>query len=225
MRVWKSDIKGYLLRLLICSAGLALYGFSNTIGIKAGGAGTNAWSTLALGISGKSGLSFGTATFLVSLLIILIDIFGKGQLGLGTVLNIVLIPVFSDLFLLLFTGIPPVSNVIAGTAVSLIGQTLCSFATIFYMMPELGCGPRDTLMVLVGKRFPRVPIGVIKFCVEITALLIGVLLGAPFGPGTVLIMVLQAAIFQAVCRILRFEPRDITHEVFAETFRNLTHRA
>ena len=224
MRTWKKDIKGYLLRILFCSAALALYGFSNLIGVKAGGAGTNAWNTLALGISGKSGLSFGTATFMVSLVIIIIDIVGKGQLGLGTVLNIILIPVFSDLFLILFSWLPTASGVITGTILSLIGQTLCSFATIFYMMPEMGCGPRDTLMVLVGKRFPRVPIGVIKFCVELAVLLAGVLLGAPFGPGTVLIMVLQAAIFQMVCRILRFEPRDITHEVFRETVRNLTGR-
>ena len=224
MRTWKKDIKGYLLRILFCSAALALYGFSNLIGVKAGGAGTNAWNTLALGISGKSGLSFGTATFMVSLVIIIIDIVGKGQLGLGTVLNIILIPVFSDLFLMLFSWLPTASGVITGTILSLIGQTLCSFATIFYMMPEMGCGPRDTLMVLVGKRFPRVPIGVIKFCVELAVLLAGVLLGAPFGPGTVLIMVLQAAIFQMVCRILRFEPRDITHEVFRETFRNITGR-
>lgn len=224
MRTWKKDIKGYLLRILFCSAALALYGFSNLIGVKAGGAGTNAWNTLALGISGKSGLSFGTATFMVSLVIIIIDIVGKGQLGLGTVLNIILIPVFSDLFLILFSWLPTASGVITGTILSLIGQTLCSFATIFYMMPEMGCGPRDTLMVLVGKRFPRVPIGVIKFCVELAVLLAGVLLGAPFGPGTVLIMVLQAAIFQMVCRILRFEPRDITHEVFRETFRNITGR-
>ena len=224
MRTWKKDIKGYLLRILFCSAALALYGFSNLIGVKAGGAGTNAWNTLALGISGKSGLSFGTATFMVSLVIIIIDIVGKGQLGLGTVLNIILIPVFSDLFLMLFSWLPTASGVITGTILSLIGQTLCSFATVFYMMPEMGCGPRDTLMVLVGKRFPRVPIGVIKFCVELAVLLAGVLLGAPFGPGTVLIMVLQAAIFQMVCRILRFEPRDITHEVFRETFRNITGR-
>ena len=224
MRTWKKDIKGYLLRILFCSAALALYGFSNLIGVKAGGAGTNAWNTLALGISGKSGLSFGTATFMVSLVIIIIDIVGNGQLGLGTVLNIILIPVFSDLFLILFSWLPTASGVITGTILSLIGQTLCSFATIFYMMPEMGCGPRDTLMVLVGKRFPRVPIGVIKFCVELAVLLAGVLLGAPFGPGTVLIMVLQAAIFQMVCRILRFEPRDITHEVFRETFRNITGR-
>lgn len=224
MRTWKKDIKGYLLRILFCSAALALYGFSNLIGVKAGGAGTNAWNTLALGISGKSGLSFGTATFMVSLVIIIIDIVGKGQLGLGTVLNIILIPVFSDLFLMLFYWLPTADGVIIGTILSLIGQTLCSFATIFYMMPEMGCGPRDTLMVLVGKRFPRVPIGVIKFCVELAALLAGVLLGAPFGPGTVLIMMLQAAIFQMVCRILRFEPRDITHEVFRETFRNITGR-
>ena len=112
MRTWKKDIKGYLLRILFCSAALALYGFSNLIGVKAGGAGTNAWNTLALGISGKSGLSFGTATFMVSLVIIIIDIVGKGQLGLGTVLNIILIPVFSDLFLILFSWLPTASGVI-----------------------------------------------------------------------------------------------------------------
>ena len=54
------------------------------------------------------------------------------------------------------------------------------------MWPGLGCGPRDTLMVIIGKRFPKAPIGFIKFCMELVVLLIGVLLGAPFGLGTVL---------------------------------------
>ena len=49
--------------------------------------------------------------------------------------------------------------------------------------------------------------------------------GAPFGIGTVLVMALQASIFQGVCRITRYEPRDIRHEDLADTLRNLLKKA
>ena len=74
-------------------------------------------------------------------------------------------------------------------------------------------------MILIGKRFPKVPIGTFKFAIEAVALLAGALMGAPFGLGTVLVMVLQASIFQLVCRVLRYEPRNVHHEDVAETWR------
>ena len=101
-----TSIKGYIRRTLVCVAGLAAIGFGNLFGVLAGSAGTNAWNTLSLGISGRTGISFGTATFAVSVLIIVIDLIGRGRLGFGTVLNMVLIPVFSDLFLKLLSFIP-----------------------------------------------------------------------------------------------------------------------
>ena len=68
----------YVKRFALCILGLALYGFGCVLGVKAGDAGTNAWSTLALGFGAKAGLSYGTATFLISLVIITIDLLGKG---------------------------------------------------------------------------------------------------------------------------------------------------
>ena len=53
------------------------------------------------------------------------------------------------------------------------------------------------------------------------ALLAGLLLGAPFGLGTVLVMVLQASIFQLACKITRYEPRSVTHENILDTCRGL----
>ena len=73
-------------------------------------------------------------------------------------------------------------------------------------------------MVIVGRKFPKAPIGTVKFGLEIAVLVVGIVLGAPFGIGTVLVMALQAAIFQFVCRICRYEPRDIVHEDFADTY-------
>ena len=96
---------------------------------------------------------------------------------------------------------------------------ILSFAMVLYMIPALGCGPRDTLMVIVGNKFPKAPIGAAKFVIDVFALGIGVLLGAPFGIGTVLVMVLQAGIFQFACRVCRFEPRSVNHEDIADTVR------
>ena len=214
--------KGYGKRFLFCVLSLALFGFGNLLGVKAGAAGTNAWNTLSLGLSEKFGLSFGNATLLISVVIILVDLLGQGKLGFGTVLNVLLIPWFSDWYLASFHFVPEVSGVLAGTVCTLLGQVVVSFATILYMKPGLGCGPRDTMMILIGKRFPKVPIGAVKLGMELAVLLAGSLMGAPLGVGTVLILILQAGIFQMACRVTRYEPRAVIHESFGDTWHRLT---
>ena len=218
-------IKEYLKRFFICTLGLACFAVGNVFGIHAGSAGTNAWNTLALGISGSTALSFGMITLLISALVILLDIIFKGRIGFGTLMNAILISWFSDLFLEASRFLPTAQNQLIGAVLTITGQTIISFSTILYMSPGLGCGPRDTLMVIIGKRFPRAPIGFIKFFMELVVMLIGVLLGAPFGLGTVLIMALQASIFQIACRVCRYDPRNSVHEDIPATIRRLTHNA
>ena len=214
--------KEYIRRFLLCALGLACFSVGNVFGVHAGSAGTNAWNTLALGISGTTSLSFGTVTLLISVLVIVIDIIFKGRIGFGTLMNALLISWFSDLLLGIFNFLPYAQNQFIGAALTIIGQTIISFSTILYMWPGLGCGPRDTLMVIIGKRFPKAPIGFIKFCMELVVLLIGVLLGAPFGLGTVLIMALQATIFQFASRICHYDPRNFVHEDIFDTIRRIT---
>ena len=214
--------KEYIRRFLLCALGLACFSVGNVFGVHAGSAGTNAWNTLALGISGTTSLSFGTVTLLISVLVIVIDVIFKGRIGFGTLMNALLISWFSDLLLGIFDFLPYAQNQFIGAALTIIGQTIISFSTILYMWPGLGCGPRDTLMVIIGKRFPKTPIGFIKFCMELVVLLIGVLLGAPFGLGTVLIMALQATIFQFASRICHYDPRNFVHEDIFDTIRRIT---
>ena len=217
----ENSLQGYLKRTLLCVASFALFGIGNVFGILAGEAGTNAWNTLALGLVNKLGVRFGAATFAISAVIILIDIIGKGRLGIGTLLNMVRIPVFSDLFLILLAFIPSAESQAMGVVYTMIGQLISAFASVFYMRTALGAGPRDTLMVILGKKVPKVPIGAVKLSIELIALAAGVLLGAPFGLGTVLATVLQSALFQMACRICRFEPRAVVHADFVQLFRDL----
>lgn len=214
-------MKEYTKRVLVCVIGLALCGLGSALGVLAGEVGTNSWNTLALGLQRLTSLSFGTCTFLVSLAIVVIDLLGRGKLGFGSLLNVILVAWFSDFFLGHLAFLPVADSAALGLAYTLAGQFLMAFATLLYMVPALGCGPRDTLMVLIGKKVPKVPIGVVRFCIEAAALAAGLLLGAPFGLGTVLVVALQASIFQLACRVTKVEPRSIVHEDFAATCRRI----
>ncbi len=213
--------KEYSKRFAICVLGLALYGLGNACGVMAGAAGTNAWNTLTIGLTDSFGISFGMGSFIISLAVILIDIIGKGKIGFGTILNIFIISIFSDLWIKFLTSLALPENMAVGVAWTLFGQFVISFSTILYMSPALGCGPRDTLMVIIGKKFPKAPIGAVKFGIEIAVLVVGVLMGAPFGIGTVLVMALQASIFQLACKICHFEPRSLQHEDVLDTLRRI----
>lgn len=213
--------KNYPKRLLLCITGLMLYGLGSFFGVIAGSAGTNAWSTLSLGLAEKLQVSYGTGNIIISVIVLGVDLLCKGKLGLGSVLNAFLVAVFSDFFINTLTFFPPADNMLLGVVYTLLGQVIVSFATIVYMLPALGCGPRDTLLVIIGRRFARLPIGTVKFGMEIFVLLLGVLLGAPFGLGTVLVLALQASIFQLVCRICHYEIRDMEHEDLIDTYRYL----
>lgn len=213
--------KNYPKRLLLCVTGLMLYGLGSFFGVIAGSAGTNAWSTLSLGLAGKLGVSYGTGNIIISILVLGVDLLCRGKLGVGSVLNAFLVALFSDFFIGTFTFIPPAENMALGVVYTLLGQVIIAFATIVYTLPALGCGPRDTLLVTIGRRFARFPIGTVKFGMEIFVLLLGVALGAPFGLGTVLVLALQASIFQLVCRLCRYEIRSIEHEDLIDTYRYL----
>lgn len=216
--------KEYVKRFSLCILSLVFFSFSNFASVRAGSAGTNAWSTLSLGLSGKFGMSFGTATLMISLVIIAIDLLGRGKLGFGSFFNALLVPVFSDIYLAVLDFIPVASNMATGVIWTLVGQLILSFGTIFYMSPALGAGPRDTMMILIGKKVPKVPIGAVKFGIEMVALLVGFLMGAPVGIGTILVLVLQASMFQFACKIMRYEPRNVDHESVFDTCRRMVAR-
>ena len=218
-------LKDYAKRLLVCLCGLALYALGNYFGVLAGSAGTNGWNTMALGLSNVTGMTFGTGVFTIGIALLVIDYLGKGKLGVGTFLNVFLISWLSDVFLRVLTFIPDPPNTAVGVFYALLGQMIIAFATVLYMRPGLGAGPRDTLMVIVSKALPRMPVGLVKFIIEMAALGAGILMGAPFGIGTVLVIALQASFFQFACWVCKFVPREVINEDLADTWRRLRGRA
>ena len=81
-------------RFLKLNFGLAIYGVGLAMMVHAG-IGIPPWDVLAQGLSIQSSLSFGQATIVVSLLVMLLWIPLRVRPGIGSVLNAILVGQFS----------------------------------------------------------------------------------------------------------------------------------
>ena len=76
-------------------------------------------------------------------------------------------------------------------------------------------------MVGLGKRLPKVPIGIVEILLWTAVVALGWLLGGPVGPGTLLGTFGAGLVMQLVYSILRFDPRDIKNRDVLEVTREL----
>ena len=174
----RRDLVERLAQLLV---GLFLYGVALGLMVR-GGIGVAPWDVLSLGVSGSTGLGYGLVTVLVSIIVLLLWIPLRQRVGLGTLLNALLIGPSADLTLAL---IPAPPSIWIGAPMFVAGLILLAFATGLYIAADFGPGPRDGLMTgLVRRTGWRV--WIVRTLIEGTVLLIGFLLGGPVGVGTVL---------------------------------------
>jgi uncharacterized protein len=210
-----STINNYVKRTIRLIFGLFLYALGSFLSIQAN-IGLAPWEAFSMGGSNLTHLSYGNIVVISGFVIIAIDFAFKEKIGFGTILNAILIGKFVDL--IQFVNIVPMmTNFWLGILILLLGQVAICVGSYFYIGASLGCGPRDALMVALGKRMPKVPIGAIRGLIEGTVLIIGWLLGAKVGIGTVISVFGIGLILQFTFKILRFDVKNIKHESVADT--------
>ena len=207
----------YIKRFLRLYAGLFLYGAAIYMMIQAN-LGLSPWETLSAGLALLTGMSFGDMTVLSGLVILIIDIYLKEPIGFGTFFNTILIGKSVDL-IAWFDPLPKLDSYALGIPLLLVSQVVAVFAIYLYISAGLGCGPRDSLMVGIGKRLSKTPIGIVRSGLEGTVLLVGWLLGAKVGLGTIVSVFGIGIIMEYFFRLLRFDVRAVEHETFADTIK------
>lgn len=210
----------YIKRTIRLVFGLFLYALGSFLSIQAN-IGLAPWEAFSMGLSYVTDISYGNVVVLSGFVIVAIDFFLKEKIGFGTILNAILIGKFVDL-IQFFDVIPMLSDFWSGLAMLLVGQFVICLGSYFYIGAALGCGPRDALMVALGKRLPKVPIGAIRGMIEGAVLLIGWLLGAKVGIGTVVAVFGIGLILQFTFHILNFPVKSIEHENMADTIKLLS---
>lgn len=172
-----AEIRRRLPRLLL---GLALCGVGLGLVILAD-LGLDSWDVLHQGISDQTGISIGTVSILVGLALFGISLPLGEKIGVGTVLNVLLIGTTIDLMVWLVEEPTP----LAVRWLCLVGGiVLFAVGSGFYIGAGLGPGPRDSVMTSIAARGPSV--GLVRTVIEVTVLLAGWLLGGSVGIGTVL---------------------------------------
>ena len=204
-----------LKRSLLASAGLLLFAFGFYLQL-AGNVGLSPWPALNQGLSNHLPITFGQASIMVSVIIVVLDLLMKETIGLGTILDALLVGWGSDLFIALEL-IPYQDEFLPGLALLVIGLVAACVGQWLYMMAGLSCGPRDAFLVGLGKKLPKLSIGTVNIMLTLFVALVAAALGGQIGFGTILSLMCTGIIMDLVFKIVRFEPRSVTHEGLLET--------
>ncbi len=167
-------------RLLALYTGLWLYGFSMAVMVRAS-LGLDPWDVFHQGVARHVPLSFGTVTALTGIAVLLAWIPLRQRPGLGTVSNVVVIAISVDAGLAM---LPDFDGYVVRAAAMIGAVVLNAIATVLYIGAGMGPGPRDGLMTgLVGRTGRSVRL--VRTTIEVSALIVGWLLGGSVGIGTV----------------------------------------
>jgi len=167
-------------RLASLMFGLVIFGAGEALLIHSE-LGNSPWTVFAEGLEKQTPLSVGAATVATSFVILLLWIPLRQRPGLGTIANAIVVGVAIDATLTVLPGDVALVPRIAEVAV---GIGLVALGSAFYLGAALGPGPRDGLMTGLHRVTGRGVAG-LRTGIEICALLVGVVLGGTFGPGTI----------------------------------------
>ena len=172
-------------RVFILFFGLAIFGLGDALVVQSN-LGNAPWTVFAQGLSLKSGLSLGWATFVTGCLVLLIWIPLRERPGFGTLSNIVIISAAIEFGVSIF---PLQETLIGGLASALIGIALVGIGSALYITCGLGPGPRDGAMTGIHQR-TGIRVGRVRMGIEVTVLIVGAILGGQVGLGTALFALL-----------------------------------
>lgn len=202
-------MKDIIMRSLKAAFGLVLFAFGTYLTVQAD-IGIAPWDVFSKGIANHSPLTYGQAAIASSVVIIMFDLLLKEKIGIGTILDALLVGMSLDFFEGLHL-IAKSRNMILSLVMITIGMFIMAYSQYFYMSAGLCCGPRDSFLVGIGKRFKKVPIGMVNIVIMSVVFAVGTLLGGPIGIGTLYSVAGIGVIQQLIFNLLKFEPRKITH--------------
>lgn len=143
--------------------------------------GVSPYDVLHQGLADLTGLSFGAVVIGLGAVILLLWIPLGQRLGIGTVINTVVVGLIINAFL----ALSPDPDVLAlRWGYLLAGIVIVAFGVGLYIGAGLGPGPRDGLMTGIAAKGH--PLWIVRMSLELTALVAGWLLGGDVGIGTLL---------------------------------------
>jgi len=181
-----------------------------------------AWDVLNDGFAKTVGVSLGLASISIGLFLMVIVYISREKIGLGSILNMVLVGVFIDL-IMSFGIIPEGSGYLSSLALLFAGMVTLALASALYINSGFGAGPRDSVMVILMRK-TGLPVGACRSSLELTAVALGWLMGGQVGVGTLITSLGMGMTMQVIFKLVRFNPTTVKHETLLQTWKALINR-
>lgn len=188
---------------------------SSTVFMLNSNLGLSPWDVFHQGISNVTGLTIGQANILSSVVVIIIGIVLSQRIGIGTLFNIIMVGKFVDI-INESNIIPVANNFFVGIVMMIIGMFVMGYGCYLYIGCELGCGPRDGVMVSLSSKLNK-PIKLIRGSIEILVLIIGFILGGKVGIGTLISAISIGYCIQIVFKLKNFDAVNVRHKSIMES--------
>ena len=182
---WSSDkplnLKPKISTFFYLCFGLTLFGLGEGLLIVSA-SGASPWSVLAQGLFLNIGFSVGLISIFISLVVLLLWFPLKQKIGIGTILNALIIGLMIDVCI---SYVPTPENYINQILLGVVAIATTGLGGGIYLVANLGAGPRDGLMIGLQKK-TNLPIALVRGTLEITVMSVGWYLGGTVGVGTLL---------------------------------------
>lgn len=180
----KKNVRTTKIRWSYFTVGLIILAFGISLTIQGRALGIGPWDVFHYGLFKQLGLTIGTWSIIAGISIVLLtSIFYRQWPRIGTILNMVLIGVFIDIFNWILIEPQTLGMQIF---VFVTGTLIMALGIGVYVAPDLGAGPRDSFMLMLSDVFGW-KVSTSRNVMEVSVALLGWLLQGPVGVGTVFI--------------------------------------
>ena len=211
--------KEVIRNMILASFGLFVFAVGVYLTIQAN-IGVAPWDVLNQGLTKRTGFLYGNVMIMVSLTVILLDVLMKEPIGMGMLLDTLVVGKTVDLMNYL-NLVKPRQTLWGGVLLLIAGIFLLAVGMRIYMALGLGCGPRDTFLVALCKRFPKLSIGALNVIMWATVTMIGWFLGGQVGLGTIVSVAAMGPVLNTLCKLTRFNAADVVHQNLLKTLKIL----
>ncbi len=179
---WRSEHRWRTrpLTFVMLNIGLVAFGIGDGF-ILSADLGSSPWALFHQGVQHQFGISYGLASALTSVSVLLLWIPLKEKPGLGTICNAFVIG-FATQVTMNVIGQP--SSMLARCLLLTAGLVTVGLGIALYITTNLGPGPRDGLMTALHNR-TGIRVSRVRLSIELLALLCGWFMGGTVGIGTI----------------------------------------
>ena len=175
-------------KLFLTCVGVLIMGIGVSASIYSN-LGTDPCTCINLGISGKTGVPYWLCQCISNAILLLFPlIFSRKLVGFGTVANMFFVGIIADTLrnTLYHSFLPAQPAIWTRIVFMLAGALILGIGASFYMVPSLGVSPYDSIPLILTEHLPF-EFRWIRVAYDVTAVVIGWLLGSAVGVGTVLV--------------------------------------